>query len=186
MRTPSSVSGLPAPVARPDDAHPDPVAEAEAMAETHLARQDEARRVAKVVRWLDDLIRIPGTRFGIGLDPILGFLLPGVGDAITGAASITVLVAARRRGVPTVVLARMLLNLAVDTVVGMVPVVGDVFDVAWRANIRNLALLERHDGELEPRARPGDYAVLATAVALVGLSVAAPIFLLVWLVGLLV
>jgi hypothetical protein len=183
MSTPSSVSGLPTPVSSPD--HPDPVAEAEAMADAHLARQDEARRVAVVVRWLDDLVRIPGTRFGIGLDPIVGLLLPGVGDAIMGAASMTVLLAARRRGVPTVVLARMLLNLAIDVVGGMVPVVGDAFDVVWRANIRNLALLERHEGELEPRARPGDYAVLAAAVGLVGLSVAAPIVLLVWLVGLL-
>lgn len=153
------------------------------MADRHLAREEEVRQVAKVVRWLDDLVRVPGTRFGIGLDPLLG-LVPVVGDAISGFVSLSVLAVARRRGVPSVVLARMLLNVGIDTLVGMVPVVGDVFDVVWRANIRNLALLERHEGELEPRARAGDYAMVAAAAGMVALSVAAPLFLLVWLVGL--
>lgn len=156
------------------------------MAERHLARTDEVRRVAEVVRWMDDLVRVPGTRFGFGLDAVLGFLLPGLGDLVTGAAAITVITAAQRRGVPRVVLLRMLLNLGVDVLGGMVPVVGDAFDLVWRANVRNLALLERHQGELEPRARPGDYAVVAAAVAIVGLGVAAPILLAVWLLGLLV
>lgn len=173
---------------RPVSSEPrsDAVAEAEAMAERHLARQTEVERVGTLVRWLDDAVRIPGTRFGVGLDPLIGLVLPGVGDVITGAASLAVLVTAVRRGVPRVVLARMLLNVAIDVVGGIVPVVGDAFDVVWRSNVRNLALLERHQGELEPRARAGDYAVLAAAVGLVGLSLAAPIVLLVWLVGLIV
>lgn len=161
------------------------VVEAEAMADAHLAREEEVRRVATVVRWLDDLVRIPGTRFGIGLDPIVG-LVPVVGDLITGAIGLTVLVSARRRGVPRVVLARMLLNLGLDALLGALPVVGDVFDLVWRSNTRNLELLERHQGELEPAARPADYAVLAAAVAVVGLSVAAPVLALGWLWGWLV
>jgi hypothetical protein len=163
----------------------DSVAEAEAMADAHLARVEEVRRVGNVVRWLDDAVRVPGTRFGIGLDAVLGFFFPVVGDVITGAAALAVLMAAVRRGVPRVVQARMLPNIGVDVLVGMVPVVGDAFDLLWRSNTRNLALLERHQHELEPQARSGDYAVVAAAVALVAASVAAPIMLLVWLVGLL-
>lgn len=177
---PSAASGPPVLV----DSYTDSVAEAEAMAETHLARQEEVRRVAGLVRWMDDLVRVPGTRFGIGLDAILGFFVPVLGDLVSGAAAVMVITAAQRRGVPPVVVLRMLLNVGIDTLVGMIPVVGDAFDLVWRANVRNLELLERHQGELEPRARKGDYAVVAAAVGLVGLGLAAPIMLLVWLVGL--
>jgi hypothetical protein len=158
----------------------DVVADAEAMADRHLARVDEVEKVGNVVRWLDDLVRVPGTRFGIGLDAILGFLVPGLGDLVTGAVSLTVLTAGMRRGVPRIVLARMLVNIGIDVGVGLVPVVGDVFDLMWRSNTRNLALLERHQNELEPRSRAGDYAIVAAAVAMVAVSIAAPIMLLVW------
>lgn len=154
------------------------------MAQTHLARVDEVERVGSLVRWLDDLVRLPGTRFGIGLDAILGALIPGLGDAVTGLVALGVLTAAVRRGVPRVVLARMFVNVAIDTVGGLIPVVGDVFDLLWRSNTKNLALLERHQHELEPRARRGDYAVVAAAGALVVASVAAPIALVAWLVSL--
>ena len=161
----------------------DAVADAEAMAETHLARTEEVRRVGSLVRWLDDLIRIPGTKFGVGLDPILGAIAPGVGDAVTGAASLAVLITAVRRGVPTIVVARMVLNIAIDTIVGLVPIVGDVFDFLWRSNYRNMQLLERHDGELEPKARAADYALVLGALGLVGVSIAAPIALWMWTVS---
>jgi hypothetical protein len=163
---------------------PDAVAQAEAMADAHLARTEEVERVGKVVRWLDDLVRVPGTRFGIGLDAILGAIVPGAGDLVTGAMGLTVIVAAARRGVPRIVLARMLLNVGIDTMLGIVPVVGDAFDLFWRSNTRNLALLERHQGELEPRARPGDWAIVGAAVTMVLASVATPIVLLAWLVSL--
>jgi hypothetical protein len=104
---------------------------------------------------------------------------------VTGAMGLTVIVAAARRGVPRIVLARMLLNVAVDTVLGLVPIVGDAFDLLWRSNLRNLELLERHQNELEPRARAGDWAIVAAAGALVLASAAAPIFLIAWLVSLL-
>lgn len=179
----SSAAGASGPPVLVDD-YTDSVAEAEAMAETHLARQDEVRRVGNVVRWMDDLVRVPGTRFGFGLDAILGFFVPVIGDLVSGAVAVTVITAAQRRGVPRIVVLRMLLNVGVDTLAGMVPVVGDAFDLVWRSNIRNLELLERHQGELEPKARRSDYAVVAAAVGLVGLGLAAPIMLLVWLVGL--
>lgn len=167
--------------AEPSDA----VADAERMADRHLARVDEVEKIGGVVRWLDDLVRVPGTKFGIGLDAILGFLIPGLGDLVTGAVALTVITAAMRRGVPRVVLARMLVNVGVDTLVGMVPVVGDVFDLLWRSNTKNLALLERHQHELEPRPRPGDYAIVAAAVGFVIASIAAPIVLVAWVISLL-
>lgn len=163
--------------------HSDAVAEAEAMADAHLARVEDVRKVGVLVRWLDDLIRIPGTKFGIGLDSVVGFFLPGVGDAITGVASIAVLSTAIRSGVPRVVVARMLMNIAIDTVGGLLPVVGDVFDLFWRSNVRNLELLERHQHELQPRARAADYLWVGLAVALVGASVAAPFVLGYWILG---
>lgn len=162
----------------------DAVADAERMADQHLARVEEVEKVGSVVRWLDDLVRVPGTRFGIGLDAILGFLVPGLGDLVTGAVALTLLRTAMRRGVPRVVMARMLVNIGVDTMVGLVPVVGDVFDLLWRSNTKNLALLERHQHELEPRSRAGDYAIVAAAAGFVAASIAAPIMLVVWIVSL--
>jgi hypothetical protein len=161
----------------------DAVAEAEAMADAHIARVEDVRRVGALVRVLDDLVRVPGTKFGIGLDAVIGFVLPGVGDAITGVAAMAVLTTALRRGVPRIVVARMLLNIAVDTVGGLVPVVGDVFDVFWRSNYRNLQLLERHQGEIEPKARATDFLWVGLAVALVGASVAAPFVLGYWILA---
>ena len=89
---------------------------------------------------LDDFIKIPGTPIRFGLDGIVG-LIPGVGDAIGGIASCIILVAAWVRGVPSPVLARMVANVGIEVVVGAVPVLGDMFDIAWRANRRNYALL---------------------------------------------
>ena len=89
---------------------------------------------------LDDFIRIPGTSIRFGLDGILG-LVPGVGDLLGGVASTVIIIAAWARGVPKVVLLRMVANVGVEVVVGAVPVLGDAFDIAWRANRRNYALL---------------------------------------------
>lgn len=153
------------------------------MADRHLARTDEVAKVATVVRWLDDLVRVPGTKFGIGLDAIVGAVVPGLGDAVTGAVALTLLRTAVRRGVPRVVIARMFVNIAIDTLFGLVPVVGDVFDLLWRSNTRNLALLERHQGELEPRARTGDWMIVGAAATLVVGSVLAPLMLVAWLLS---
>jgi len=97
----------------------------------------------RLVTLLDDGIRIPGTRFGIGLDPILGALLPVAGDAITSAGSASLLLLALRERVPAVVLLRMVMNIGVDTLLGSVPIVGDVFDAFYRSNRKNLELVER-------------------------------------------
>ncbi len=93
-------------------------------------------------RVLDTWFRVPGTNIRFGLDGIIGFV-PGVGDFLAGAASCVIVLAAFFRGVPLVTVARMVANLGVEVVVGFVPVLGNLFDIGWRANRRNYALLER-------------------------------------------
>lgn len=91
---------------------------------------------------LDDFLRIPGTNIRFGLDGIVG-LIPGIGDVLGAMASWIIILAAWLRGVPKITLARMLANVAVETIIGSVPILGDAFDIAWKANRRNFALLQR-------------------------------------------
>ena len=93
--------------------------------------------------WLDSAIVIPGTRFRIGLDALIG-LIPGVGDLIGAALSAYIVAAAARRGLPRSVLFRMAVNVGLEALVGVVPIVGDLFDAAWKANQRNVALLQQY------------------------------------------
>ncbi len=132
------------------------------------------------VRVLDDLIPIPGTGRGVGLDAILGFLLPGGGDALTAVSAVSILLLGIKRGVPKAVLFRMIANLGLDALVGAVPVLGDVFDVAFRANRRNLELVERHQRHGVP-ARASDYALLALGLVVVVASVVLPIAVAIYL-----
>ena len=101
---------------------------------------DNARALARV---LDTAVGVPGTKIRIGLDAILG-LIPGAGDALSAALSGYIILAAARAGASKPVLLRMVGNVLLDTVIGAVPVLGDLFDVAFRSNARNVALLERH------------------------------------------
>lgn len=106
------------------------------------------------LRWLawvmDRSIPIGGGR-RIGLDPLLG-LIPGVGDWLGAAISSVLVYEAVRLGLPVRVLARMLLNIGIEATVGAVPVLGDIFDATWQANMRNLRLVETHyDARLTPR-----------------------------------
>ncbi|NOY91829.1 MAG: DUF4112 domain-containing protein [Deltaproteobacteria bacterium] len=155
------------------------------------AQQVELARVAleraplptwakRLVSVLDDGVRIPGTKIGIGLDPILGALLPVVGDAVTGAGSASLLLLALKERVPAVVLMRMVINIGVDTLVGSVPVLGDLFDAFYRSNRKNLDLIEKHRGaEIEPGA--ADYAVVGLGFFFALLSVVLPILSVVFL-----
>ena len=101
------------------------------------------QRLRALANTMDSLVRIPGTSISLGLDAALG-LLPVVGDLLAQAIGGYIVYEARRLGVRKRTLARMGWNMVVDTAVGAVPLVGDVFDVVWKANRKNLALLERH------------------------------------------
>lgn len=134
----------------------------------HLGR---ARSLADL---LDRSIRVPGTSLRFGLDPILG-LLPGGGDVVAALASGYILYVAWRNGAPGSMIGRMLANVLIDTVVGTVPVVGDLFDAGWKANSRNVAMLERWLGE-EGSQHYGSPAILVGVIA----ALAALVVLVVW------
>lgn len=103
-------------------------------------------RVRTLARVMDRGLRVPGTDFRVGLDPILG-VLPAAGDAVAALASLYIVAEACRADVPDRVLARMLGHVAVDLVVGSVPLVGPLFDAVWRANEWNARLFAEHTGE---------------------------------------
>jgi hypothetical protein len=103
----------------------------------------ELERLKSLSRLLDSAIGIPGTRYRFGLDAIIG-LVPGIGDAIGAIFSIYIIFQAARLGVPKSTLARMIGNVGVDTIVGEIPLLGDLFDVGFKSNIRNLSLIEQH------------------------------------------
>ena len=100
---------------------------------------------------LDEAIRVPGTNFRVGADPILG-VLPVGGDSVALLLSLYPIVEAARLGLPRSVVGRMLLNVLLDAVVGSIPLLGSVFDAVWKANERNVALMER---AVERTAAPG-------------------------------
>jgi hypothetical protein len=133
-------------------------------------------------RALDTWFRIPGTPIRFGIDGILG-LVPGIGDILGGLASCVIIFAAWVRGAPYVTLARMLANVAIEVVVGAIPIAGDVFDIAWRANRRNYALLAEHIEQ--PRThRWSDWLFLLSLAVLVALVLALPLIGIAWMLHL--
>lgn len=105
--------------------------------------KNELPRSITFTSWLlDSSIPLPGG-FRVGLDGLLG-LIPGVGDTITGSFSAVIILKAYQMGAPVSVLARMLLNTLIDTAVGFIPLVGDLFDFAFKANTKNVKLLQDH------------------------------------------
>ena len=101
------------------------------------------KRIRKIAKLLDSAIGIPGTKFRIGLDPILG-LIPGGGDLITAGISAYMIYLATRFGLKKEEIGQMIANVALETVLGTVPLAGDIFDAYFKANIRNLEILEKH------------------------------------------
>lgn len=137
---------------------------------------DRARLLARL---LDRSFRVPGTSLRFGLDPLLG-LLPVGGDAISALASGYILYVAWLNGAPGALIGRMLFNLLVDTLVGAVPVVGDLFDAGWQANARNVALLEEWVGEEGSQRHHSIAILIAVLVAL--LVLLAAVIALIWVV----
>lgn len=112
-----------------------------AVVGTHYPPQVERLRVLS--RLLDNAFTIPGTRFRFGLDALVG-LVPGLGDAVSAVFSSYLILQSSRLGAPRSVVNRMIANVAIDTIVGWVPLLGDLFDVGWKSNLKNMALLETH------------------------------------------
>lgn len=132
------------------------------------------------VRFLDDGVRVPGTSIRFGADAVLGLIAPAVGDAAGALMSLGLFKLAWERKVPSVVLLRMLLNVGLDTLVGSLPFVGDVFDFVFKANRKNLRLIEQHSerGEKKPAVR--DYVIMGAAGLFAVASVLVPLWLTVY------
>jgi hypothetical protein len=118
-------------------------------------------------KWLalimDNFLRVPGTTFRFGLDPLMG-LLPGIGDTGSAIISAMALVAAARRGLPKILLARMSLNILINEAVGIIPVVGDAFSFWFKSNARNYELLQRQAATLR-RSTKSDWIFVAIVLA---------------------
>ena len=153
--------------------------------------QPEPSRLAQLRRWavlLDSAFKVPGLPVRFGLDAIVG-LVPGVGELTTPAYTMVLLVTGLRMRVPLVVLARMVLNAGVDALIGLVPVLGDITDVGWKANLRNVQLLERHAVPGTPPTR-GDTWFIAAGIVLLALAALCAIlpiviaaWAIVWVIG---
>jgi hypothetical protein len=144
---------------------------------TAVATTESPRRgVERFAWWLDSAIVVPGTRFRIGIDALVG-LIPGVGDVVGALLSSYIIAVAAREGAPAAALLRMAINVGIESLIGAIPLVGDLFDAAWRANERNVRLLRQH--RTAPHAvRRQSKAVVAgwlvgVGAVLVGLAAAA-------------
>jgi hypothetical protein len=136
-----------------------------AQTDVPSAPRADVSGVRQLARLLDEAVRVPGTNIRFGLDAILG-LLPGAGDVAGGVLSAFIILQAGRLGAPRSVLWRMVMNVAIDSIVGAVPILGDLFDVGWKSNTRNAALLERYAARPQATRRASRLAVVA-AVATV-------------------
>lgn len=146
----------------------------------------DPRTLEQLRRWsvlLDSAFRVPGTNFRFGLDPLLG-LIPGLGDLTTPAFSVALLVHAVHLRIPRIVQLRMLLNSALDLVLGAVPVLGDLVDAGYKANTRNLRLLEQYAQPLSStRATRGDWIFVLVVIGLLIAVAMIPFVVLGWLLA---
>jgi hypothetical protein len=146
----------------------------ESLESAESDRQHDIRRAEKLALWTD-------RRF---LDPVIGFVLPGAGDLVGAVIGLNIVRIAAKHRLPKSTIARMLLNLSIDCLGGAVPVVGDLFDIIHRANVKNVELLKRRAGPQPSSAR--DWLVITGAVALFIAALAIPIWLLAKVIGALV
>jgi hypothetical protein len=123
---------------------------------------------------LDDVFRIPGTSIRFGIDPLLG-LVPAFGDFICGLASFVIIFAAWQRQLPRVTVARMVVNVAVDSLVGSIPILGDAFDVTWKSNRKNMNLLQREKAGSPRSQNWRDWLFLGGIVLLLTVLIAVPV-----------
>jgi hypothetical protein len=142
-----------------------------------------------LARWMDSAFRVPGVGIRFGFDALLG-LFPGVGDVTTSLASLYILSAAHRYNVPRITITRMALNILLETIIGAVPLLGDLFDVYWKSNQRNVELLRRHLAAPPAAAhqlqRSDRWFVIALIVGLVAVMIGAAVaayWILSWIVS---
>ena len=125
------------------------------------------RRIGRVTHVLDELVSVPGTPIKVGLDPVIG-LIPVAGDAMAALVGTWVIVEASRFGIPRVVLGRMVVNLGADLGIGAIPLLGDIYDVLFRSNSRNLDLFRRHALDPDASTRGEQAFFIGLALLVVG------------------
>ena len=140
---------------------------------------NQLTRLRVIARVLDDAVRVPGTNIRFGLDALLG-LIPGAGDAVTGAVATYAIVLAAQLGAAPAVIARMALNVLVDVVVGAIPLLGDIFDVGWKANRKNVQLLERYQANPQ-KVRRSSWLVVGLVLLLIAAAIAGVFVFAAWL-----
>jgi hypothetical protein len=139
-------------------------------------------RIARLFAYLlDNSIRIPGTSFRIGLDPLIG-LIPGLGDAIAGLSGTMILLLAGQLQIPKIVLMRMAVNVALNSLVGAIPVIGDLFSAWFKSNLRNIDLLERHASPGRSPSTSGDWAFVLGLAIIVLILVGGILAGIMWLI----
>ena len=161
------------------------VLEGEVLGPENEAERELRERLNFLAWLLDSSIPIPGTRFSVGLDAVIG-LFPFIGDLIGVAASSYILAEANRMGVGKAILARMAFNVAIEGVIGIVPIFGDIFDAAWKANQRNVRLLAAWAERPHAARRSSRLFLALLTAALVGfaaLGLGVTYVLVRWLLG---
>ena len=141
------------------------------LARNRVRLEREESLSALIARLMDTAFIIPGTKIRFGLDALIG-LFPGIGDSIGALISSVLLAQAARAGVPKIILARMAGNIFLNTVVGAVPILGDVFSVLYRSNVKNYALLQAHAGRGRPSTARDWIFVIALFLALLAVLAA--------------
>ena len=147
--------------------------------------KEKRSELEPLFRWLalimDNFLRLPGTQFRFGLDPLMG-LLPGLGDTGSAIISAMALIAAARRGLPKILLARMSLNILINEAIGIIPLVGDAFSFWFKSNARNYELLKRHTAGTR-RSTSGDWIFVALVLALLFVIVIISLAVSLWLLA---
>jgi hypothetical protein len=156
----------------PREEHPHPVRS------RHARRLFSDENLDFVAHVLDDWFHIPGTSIRFGLDGLIG-LVPGLGDILAGMASCIIILGAWVRGVPYITLTRMVVNVGLDVIIGAIPLLGDAFDIAWKANRRNYALLVRRLEQPRRQTWRDWVFLLLMAAALLAIFLA-PLLMILW------
>ena len=133
----------------------------------------------KLQWFLDEAFRVPGTSIRVGWDPIIG-LVPWAGDLLTALLSCAIVFQAHQMRLPRIVQLRMLMNVAIDLLIGAIPGVGDAADAFWKSNTMNMALLDRHAAEVRP-ATAADWLFVVGVIAAILAVALVPLIMVYWL-----
>ncbi len=145
-----------------------------------MSRQDYITLARLLAQVLDRSLRVPGTDIRIGLDPLIG-LIPGIGDAVAALAGSMILFLAAQLQAPKIVLIRMSVNIALNGMLGAIPLIGDLFSVWFQSNVRNVALLERHIAVSDRESTFGDWAFVLGLVFVIMSLFVGTLMTVVWL-----